>query len=387
MASKGHRPLKKPKAAIDKLANENAANPEPSTAGQEAIDRVKKCFDRARHHNANEQEAGAATRLATRIMEKYQISQADIMVNEANTQRGQRGGVSTVNVRPHRGGGRAFTPGWVDWLVSAMTNFFDCRCFSTRRRRDGDDRIEWTFYGIAEHTVSAAIAFEAIHNQIQDWAEPYVGIQTRNSYCLGVADGLLELSKDERKASEAKAREAEKKALAAMIRDEEAREQERQALRFRVSITSESEDEMDVDSTAGMSANDTVGSSDVEKGAHAKADNEIDTTMDDVSDNDVSDDEASDDDGSVYSVSDDELSDDDGSDYHSPDFTEHANKSTTVGAGADCKSQLHRFSIPSQRKEEEEEADEKTVQWRSRRQLTTYRQMSKQIAEDVAQGA
>ncbi|KAI4142748.1 MAG: hypothetical protein LQ341_003125 [Variospora aurantia] len=59
-----------------------------------------------------------------------------------------------------------------------------------------------------------------------------------NSYCLGVADGLLELSKDERKASEAKAREAEKKALAAMIRDEEAKEQERQALRFRVSIES-----------------------------------------------------------------------------------------------------------------------------------------------------
>ncbi|KAL9011101.1 MAG: hypothetical protein Q9173_004027 [Seirophora scorigena] len=390
MASKRRRPLKKAKASIDKLAKDNASIPTPTTAGQEAIDRVQKCFDRARHQNANEQEARAATLLAMRTMEKYQISQADLMVNEVSNQRAQRGGLSTVDIRPHQGGGRAFTPGWVDWLAGAIQNFFDCRCFSNRRTRGSDDRIEWTFYGIAEHTVSAAIAFEAVHNQIQDWAEPYVGIQQRNSYCLGVAHGLLELSRDEKQASMAKAREAEKKALAAKIRDEEAKEQERQAMLFRFSIESESESEnqMDLDDTAETSANDTDGPSDVETGAHEKADCE-DTSMDDASDNEIL-----------------------------PYFTEEEN-ATTVDAGTNFETELLKFSAPSQPRDqgsltllpqqqcsnglsientssgmsnkqlsrrandEGEGAEEETVQWRSRHQLTTYRQMSEQIADDV----
>ncbi|KAI4092835.1 MAG: hypothetical protein LQ344_003200 [Seirophora lacunosa] len=390
MASKRRRPLKKAKASIDKLSKDSASIPKPTTAGQEAIDRVQKCFDRARHQNANEQEAKAATLLAMRTMEKYQISQADLMINEVNNQRAQRGGLSTVDIRPHQGGGRAFTPGWVDWLVGAIQNFFDCRCFSKRRTKGSDDRIEWTFYGIAEHTVSAAIAFEAIHNQIQDWAEPYVGIQHRNSYCLGVAHGLLELSRDEKKASMAKAREAEKKALAAKIRDEEAKEQERQAMLFRVSIESESENEneMDLDDNAETSANDTDGSSEAETGAHEKADCE-DTSMDDASDNEVL-----------------------------PDFTEDEN-ATTVDAGANFETQLLKISAPSQPRDqgslnllpqqqcsnglsientssgmsnkqlsrrandEGEGAEEETVQWKSRHQLTTYRKMSEQIAADV----
>ena len=110
----------------------------------------------------------------------------------------------------------------MEWLCGAIQNFFDCRAYSSGY----DEKIEWTFYGIAEHTVSAAIAFEAIHNQIQDWSEKFTGISIRNSYCLGVADGLLTRSKEENKATEDQARQSEAKTLAAMIREEEAEEQE-----------------------------------------------------------------------------------------------------------------------------------------------------------------
>lgn len=55
---------------------------------------------------------GAASRMAAKIMEQYSISQADIMVNENIEQRQKRGGMSTVDIRPAKDGGRAFTPGW-----------------------------------------------------------------------------------------------------------------------------------------------------------------------------------------------------------------------------------------------------------------------------------
>ena len=163
------RPLKKPQAVIGYLANFDASSHEHSRVGRDVIERVKKCFARANHEKANEQEARAASKMASKIMKQHQITQADIMAEEKFEERAKRGGMSTVNIMPATEGGRAFTPGWVDWLCSAMQRFFDCRAYSTGYT----ERIEWTFYGIAEHTASAAVAFEAVHNQIQDWSEKY----------------------------------------------------------------------------------------------------------------------------------------------------------------------------------------------------------------------
>ncbi|KAL8748679.1 MAG: hypothetical protein Q9184_007150, partial [Pyrenodesmia sp. 2 TL-2023] len=128
MPPKRRQPLKKPKATIGRLANENTPTHSTPKAGQEAIDRVRKCFERANHPNANEQEAKAASRMASRIMERYQISQVDLMLDEADSQREKRGGISTVDIRPAEG--RAFISGWVEWLRGAVEIFFDCRSFT-----------------------------------------------------------------------------------------------------------------------------------------------------------------------------------------------------------------------------------------------------------------
>ncbi|KAI4247975.1 MAG: hypothetical protein L6R42_009433, partial [Xanthoria sp. 1 TBL-2021] len=132
--------------------------------------------------------------MAARIMEQYQISQADIMIHEDASQREKRGGMSAVDIWPAKENGRVFTPGWVDWLLGAVETFFN------------------------------SIAAEALHNQIVDWSERFTGIQARNSYCLGVADGLLSLSKEEKRNAECQARESEEQALAAKIREEEAQD-------------------------------------------------------------------------------------------------------------------------------------------------------------------
>ncbi len=271
--------------------------------------------------------------MAAKIMERYKISQVDLMLDEAKSERQKRGGLSTVDIRPAKHGGRAFTPGWVDWLSGAIGIFFDCRAFFAHRSWvGGDERIQWTFYGIAEHTVSAAIAFEAIHNQVQDWSEAYVGIPFRNSYFLGVADGLLTLSGVEKKAAEAGAREAEEKAFAAKIREEDQKERERHlALDFDMKLGSESENDMDIDD--GDEPSDTDG----DAVAGAVDDGAVDDGINDaVVDNGTFDGGAD-----ASGREDDEVL---------PDFTEGAEDETLVDTTADFDNELRKSIHPKRTK-------------------------------------
>lgn len=96
-------------------------------------------------------------------------------------------------------------------LEEAICRFFDCKAYSSQ----SFSSIEWTFYGVAEHTVSVAMAFEMTHNLIQGWAWPFHGVCARNSYCLGVAHGLKDIAKAEQRAAERAAKENEAKSNAA----------------------------------------------------------------------------------------------------------------------------------------------------------------------------
>jgi len=74
--------------------------------------------------------------------------------------------MSKISIWPASEEGSALNQGWVNWLYTAIKITLDCEAYST----EYDKEIEWTFYGIAENTASAAIDFEAVHNQIQDLA-------------------------------------------------------------------------------------------------------------------------------------------------------------------------------------------------------------------------
>ena len=160
-------PLKTQKAVIGLLADTERSSNRLSHVSQDVIQRVQKCYARATHQNANEAESRAAMKMVLKIMEQHNIAEADLMQDEDKETRGKRGGMSTVIIgsATSQSGtlARAIMQGWVSWLADAMEKFFDCKAFSTQTPW----KIEWTFYGIAIHTVSAAIAFEAIHNQIQ----------------------------------------------------------------------------------------------------------------------------------------------------------------------------------------------------------------------------
>lgn len=359
-------PPKLQKARINHLCSDNNPLQAPSGASKDIIERIKKCWDRARHDNANEAEANAAIRMAAKIMEQHQISEAEVMADETQEQLSKRGGQSSVNIWPAREDDeycRAQNQVWVTWLVSAMRTFFDCNAYSTAYDRE----IMWTFYGIAEYTASAAISFETVHNLIQDWARKYKGVSTRNSYSLGIADGLVRILEEEKEAAEETARRFEARALAARIREEDMKQQI-QLERLR-NPPAEPTPELESD------------------------DEEMDFGDTDGADNTDGFDNASDDEAL-------------------PDFTnKHDGEAAAVDAGADFDSELRKFVAPepstsinkpepasrTQVVEEysilpstegEEEAEpaiepEETAEWKSMRQLSTFRAMSKDIEESV----
>ena len=129
------RKLKTQKTRLGWLADDNTSTHRPpeavTNAGREVIERIQKCFARAQHPEANEAEARAAFKMASKIMEQHQIQQSDLMKAEDQSQREKRGGMSTVNIWPAEEGRKAFHQGWVDWLLGAIKKFFDCKHYST----------------------------------------------------------------------------------------------------------------------------------------------------------------------------------------------------------------------------------------------------------------
>lgn len=161
-------PLKKQKAVIGHLDPGDTVTQSPSnlcTATAEIIERVKKCYNRAYHQKANEAEAQAAIMMMHKYVNQYNIQKWQYDEHEKERDRITRRGESTVNVEPAKEDGVPIIQGWMRDLVSAILKFFDCSAYSVRYKT----QIVWTFYGIALHTVSAAMAFEMVHNLVVEW--------------------------------------------------------------------------------------------------------------------------------------------------------------------------------------------------------------------------
>ncbi|KAE8553634.1 hypothetical protein EYB25_005016 [Talaromyces marneffei] len=98
-----------------------------------------------------------------------------------------------------------------------MERFFDCKSYSTAM----GSSVEWTFYGIAENTIAAAMSFEMAYTLVAEWARPYRGVGAKNSYCLGVSEELYRMSQEEKAEQELQAKQAESEAIAARVKHEE----------------------------------------------------------------------------------------------------------------------------------------------------------------------
>jgi hypothetical protein len=69
------------------------------------------------------------------------------------------------------------------------------------------------------------MSFEMAYNLIAEWARPYKGVGSKNSYSLGVSDELSRMARKEKAAEEVQAKEAERDGIAAKVKQEEAKRQ------------------------------------------------------------------------------------------------------------------------------------------------------------------
>lgn len=207
------------KATITQLAEKDSFRVGPSVDIDDAIvQRITKCLQRANHPTTPEAEAKVALHLASRLMGQHNVSQAEILAHEVPAARMQYAGQSVVTVQ--RLDENPLKPvrqqSYVESLCDAMTSFFDCKSYSTAT----GSCVEWTFYGIAENTIVAAMSFEMTYKLVAEWARPYRGVGAKNSYCLGISEELYRMSQAEKFEQEIQAKEAESAAIVAKVKHE-----------------------------------------------------------------------------------------------------------------------------------------------------------------------
>ncbi|KAF7291935.1 DUF2786 domain-containing protein [Mycena indigotica] len=150
------------------------------------------------------------------MLGRHNVTQADIMAHESDADKLKRAGQSVVSIRSTVSPNKPVDQTtWALTLSDAMDEFFDCQSYITDFRDTLRPRLEFTFYGLAEQTVTAAHAFEMSYNLVSAWSlKPKVGkgIHKRNCYCNGTADALykMALAEKDRDKQRAARREAER---------------------------------------------------------------------------------------------------------------------------------------------------------------------------------
>jgi uncharacterized protein DUF2786 len=213
------------KAKVTELAGAKTTGAAASSIGSiddAVLKRIKKCLQRANHGNTPEAEAKTAFYIASRLMQQHNVTQADILAHESQEVQQQYAGQSVVTIsRADGSDAKVNNQGYVSDLSHAMITFFDCKSYSTST----NNGIEWTFYGIVKNTAAAAMAFEMAYNLIAEWARPYKGVGSKNSYCMGISEEFYSIAKAEKRAERRQAEEAEREELLAHVGQEELQRQ------------------------------------------------------------------------------------------------------------------------------------------------------------------
>ncbi len=230
---------KKPtqKATVTVLAtdvNTTSANTfGTSLVDNDTLARIRKCLDRGHHAGTQEPEAKAALRIASKLMAKCNVTQAEVFACQDENQQAQHAGESVVAITSTKDGKKVINNGWIPGVQKAMQTFFDCLSYST----GFVSKTEYTFYGIAGNTAAAAMAFEMVYNLILNWSMLKIGVSTKFSYCAGVAQGLYRLAQKEKEEEKRNATRAEAESVAQREREELA-QRDREIYRLNYNLVS-----------------------------------------------------------------------------------------------------------------------------------------------------
>ena len=215
------------KAEVEDLAEDHSPVKVDSKAEKRVLEVIMKCRARADHPATPQPEAEVALRTACRLMVQHHITEGEIFAEVMNpVVRNLVGGESTVRIVSTKGDSRkVIQETWVLFVSRAITTFVDCKSYTTLK----PSALVWIFYGIAENTRAAAIAFEMVHNLVIEWARGKK--RAKNSYCLGIANGLCQIAKDEKKQAKQEAKKREKEITSARL-NQEARDRQHELNRL-----------------------------------------------------------------------------------------------------------------------------------------------------------
>ncbi|MEZ7784997.1 DUF2786 domain-containing protein [Cupriavidus gilardii] len=120
-----------------------------------AIDKIKKCL--ALSASANEHEAAAALRQARALMEKFRISEGDILASDAHEAKATAGAASKPAL-------------WENNLAVTVCRAFGCQPLFRRGIGPG----QWCFIGTAASPEIAQYAFSALMRQLKKARASYI---------------------------------------------------------------------------------------------------------------------------------------------------------------------------------------------------------------------
>ncbi|KAL8291406.1 hypothetical protein RQP46_002384 [Phenoliferia psychrophenolica] len=161
-------------------------------------------------------EAKQAFRMASQLMAKVNLSMADILASESEEEKDKRAGETIVRITPREGTKVLFLD-WMRTCRSAVKDAFLVKAYKSVSYHGGQV-LDLHFYGLATNAAAAASAYEMVQNLILEMSLRRTDLKGQvgfNSYRRGVARGLLESAREERKREEQDAEELEQRLIAA----------------------------------------------------------------------------------------------------------------------------------------------------------------------------
>ena len=176
--------------------------------------RIQKLLAIAGDDRADPNEAAAAAGMAEKVMRKYQIDHAELIMD--GLKQGHELGTEDVIASAKTNGTKVKkVPAWAGWIAVAVSRFTECSA-SIVTTSSGEKAVR--FYGFVEDVKLASWTFSYLvattnrlvtaYKATEDYA--HGGRAVLNSYRQGVATGIVKALKEltEKKAQETKASSA-----------------------------------------------------------------------------------------------------------------------------------------------------------------------------------
>lgn len=119
------------------------------------LEKIRKCMALAK--SCNEHEAAAALRQASKLMEMYQVSQAEMLAVGVSEAKAKAGVIS----RP---------TSWENYLAGFIAHVFGCRLIF----RESFDTSFWVFVGFPPSNEVAAYSFEVLFRQAKKARQDFI---------------------------------------------------------------------------------------------------------------------------------------------------------------------------------------------------------------------